>query len=203
MNTCLSPLSEFKTLQRQLGASDRLDCWFQEQPFLVHCNLRGDPQNLDFLQEVKKQLGVELPLLPNTVSSAGRWRGCWLSPDEWLLLGSGRSKPFEALVSELSAMHHSLVDLSGGQTVIRIGGSAWRDVLGSACTLDLHPRAFEASRCAQTVLAHINVLLIHVDDDERGEALDIVVRRSFSDHLLHWLIDAAKEVGFELHQPGA
>ena len=106
-------------------------------------------------------------------------------------------------MSELSAMHHSLVDLSGGQTVIRIGGPAWRDVLGSACTLDLHPRAFEASRCAQTVLAHINVLLIHVDDDERGEALDIVVRRSFSDHLLHWLIDAAKEVGFELHQPGA
>jgi sarcosine oxidase gamma subunit len=45
--------------------------------------------------------------------------------------------------------------------------------------------------------------MIHVHDDERGEALDIVVRRSFADHLLHWLIDAATEVGFELHRPGA
>ncbi|MBT7181539.1 MAG: sarcosine oxidase subunit gamma [Acidiferrobacteraceae bacterium] len=201
MTTQHSPLSEFKTPQRQLGASNRLDCWLEEQAFLAHFNLRGDPQNSDFLQAVKKQLGIELPLLPNTVSFGGKWRGCWLGPDEWLLLGPGRSKPFEALVSDLSAIHHSLVDLSGGQTVIRIGGPAWRDVLGSACTLDLHPRAFEAGRCAQTVLAHSNVLLIYVHDDERGEALDIVVRRSFADHLLSWLTDAATEVGFELHRP--
>ncbi|MGE4635777.1 MAG: sarcosine oxidase subunit gamma family protein [Arenicellales bacterium] len=203
MTTRFSPLSEIATPQRQLGASDRLDCWFQEQPFLAHFNLRGDPQNSDFLQAVNKQLGVELPLLPNTVGFAGKWRGCWLGPDEWLLLGPGRRKPPETLVTDLSAIHHSLVDLSGGQTVIRIGGPAWRDVLGSACFLDLHPRAFEAGRCAQTVLAHSNVLLIHVHDDERGEALDIVVRRSFADYLLRWLIDAAMEVGFELHRPGA
>lgn len=203
MTNRFSPLSEIATPQRQLGALDRLDCWFQEQPFLAHFNLRGDPQNSDFLQAVNKQLGVELPLLPNTVGFAGKWRGCWLGPDEWLLLGPGRRKPPETLVTDLSAIHHSLVDLSGGQTVIRIGGPAWRDVLGSACFLDLHPRAFEAGRCAQTVLAHSNVLLIHVHDDERGEALDIVVRRSLADYLLRWLIDAAMEVGFELHRPGA
>lgn len=198
-----SPLSEIKTPQRQLGVSDRSDCWFQEQPFLTHFNLRGDPLRLDFLQTVQEHFGVELPLLPNTVCVAGRWRGCWLGPDEWLLLGPEHSKSSEVFVSDLSTMHYSLVDLSGGQTVIRIGGPAWRDVLGSACTLDLHPRAFQASFCAQTVLAHSNVLLINVDADERGEAIDIVVRRSFADHLLHWLIDAAKEVGFELHRPCA
>ena len=201
MTSRFSPLSEIKTPQRQLGASDRLDCWFQEQAFRAHCNLRGDPQNSDFLQAVKEQLGFDLPLVPNTVSVAGRWRGCWLASDEWLLLGPGRSEPFETLVGDLSAMHHSLVDLSGGQTVIRIGGPAWRDVLGSACTLDLHPRVFEAGHCAQTVLTQSNVLMIHAHDDARGEALDIVVRRSFADDLLRWLIDAATEVGFELHRP--
>lgn len=201
MTSRCSPLSELKTPQRQLGASDRLDCWFQEQAFLAHFNLRGDPQNSDFLQTVKKHLGFDLPLLPNTVSVAGSWRGCWLAPDEWLLLAPGRSEPFETLVSDLSPVHHSLVDLSGGQTVIRIGGPAWRDVLGSACTLDLYPRVFEAGSCAQTVLTHSNVLMIHAHDDEHGEALDIVVRRSFADHLLRWLIDAATEAGFELHRP--
>ena len=202
MITQVSPLSEFMTPQRRLGASDRLDCWLEEQAFLAHFNLRGDPGRLNFLQAVNKQLGVELPLLPNTVSFAGKWRGCWLGPNEWLLLGPGRRNPSETPATDLCAIHHSLVDLSGGQTVIRIGGLAWRDVLGSGCFLDLHPRVFKTDHCAQTMLAHCNVLLIQVSDDERGEALDIVVRRSFADYLLRWLIDAALEVGVELHRPG-
>ncbi|MDP6290980.1 MAG: sarcosine oxidase subunit gamma family protein [Arenicellales bacterium] len=201
MNTRFSPLSEFTTPQQRFGASDRLDCWLEEQAFLAHFNLRGDPQHSDFLEVLDEQIGLRLPLVANTVSVSQQWRSCWLGPDEWLLLGPKSKELPETLMAGLNGMHYSLVDLSGGQTVIRIGGPAWRDVLGSACTLDLHPRAFEAGRCAQTVLAHSNVLLIHVDADERGEALDIVVRRSFADHLLRWLIDAAMEVGFELHRP--
>jgi len=99
--------------------------------------------------------------------------------------------------------HSAVVDLSGGQTIIRAGGHAWRDVLASACPLDLHPRAFKPRQCAQTVFAHTNVLLTSVsNDDGRGvRAVDIVVRRSFADHVCRWLIDAAAECGVEFEVP--
>ena len=51
------------------------------------------------------------------------------------------------------------------------------------------------------MIAHTNVLLMPVKDPDRGEALDIVVRRSFADHLARWLMDAAAEDGFELLAP--
>ena len=67
--------------------------------------------------------------------------------------------------------------------------------------VDLHPRVFGEGACTQTMIAHTNVLLIPVRDPDRDEALDIVVRRSFADHLTRWLMDAAAEGGYEFLSP--
>ena len=196
-----SPLAELETPIRSLGVGGAVSFWIQERPFRTHINLRGDASEARFLEIVATATGIVLPQDPNTCASSDRWHVSWLSPDEWLLMGPEDDAAVVVLVDQLESLHHALNEVSGGQTVFRVGGDAWREVLASACPFDLHPRVFGAGACGQTVVAHTNVVLIFVNDDPRGEALDIVVRRSFADHLARWLMDAAIEGGFEMLAP--
>lgn len=196
-----SPLAELETPIRSLGVGGAVSFWIQERPFGTHINLRGDASEARFVEAVATATGVVLPQDPNTCASSDRWHVSWLSPDEWLLMGPEDDAAVAVLVDQLESLHHALNEVSGGQTVFRVGGDAWREVLASACPFDLHPRVFGEGACGQTVVAHTNVVLIFVNDDPRGEALDIVVRRSFADHLARWLMDAAIEGGFEMLEP--
>ena len=198
-----SPLIEILQPISAPGVSGEIGFQMREIPFKTHLNLRGDPKDPKFLSCASSLLGVDLPLAPNGVVEGSGWQVCWLGPDEWLLIGLADQDVLVEFRNQLSQFHSAVVDLSGGQTIIRAGGHAWRDVLASACPLDLHPSVFKPRQCAQTVFAHTNVLLISVSDDDNHEvkALDIVVRRSFADHVGRWLIDAAAECGFEFELP--
>ena len=195
------PLIEIETPVLRPGTDGQTLFWMQEHAFCVHLNLRGDSSNPGFSEAVTAVTGIALPEHPNTCVSSERCRVAWLGPDEWLLISVHEDFGPAPLEDRLAPMHHALTDLSGGQTILRVGGENWRDVLASACPFDLHPRVFGEGACAQTVMAHTNVLLIPASDPGRGEALDIVVRRSFADHLARWLMDAAAEDGFELRAP--
>ncbi len=198
-----SPLIEILQPISAPGVSGEIGFQMREIPFKTHLNLRGDPKDPKFLSCASSLLGVDLPLAPNGVVENSGWQVCWLGPDEWLLIGLADQDVLVEFQNQLSQFHSAVVDLSGGQTILRVGGHAWRDVLASACPLDLHPSVFKPRQCAQTVFAHTNVLLISVSDDDNDEvkALDIVVRRSFADHVGRWLIDAAAECGFEFELP--
>lgn len=203
MSMTQSPLIEILQPISAPGVSGEIGFQMREIPFKTHLNLRGDPKDPKFLICASSLLGVDLPLAPNGVVESSGWQVCWLGPDEWLLIGLGDQDVLVKFRNQFSQFHSAVVDLSGGQTIIRAGGHAWRDVLASACPLDLHPSVFKPRQCAQTVFAHTNVLLISVSDEDNDEvkALDIVVRRSFADHVGRWLIDAAAECGFEFELP--
>jgi len=203
-----TPLAEIDRPTQSPGVDGRARLRIQELPFRLHINIRGDKDNADFLRSVERVSGLAWPIEPNTVSRNGETCVSWLGPDEWLLITATDASVEHDLIDALSGQHSSVVDLSGGQTVVRLSGAVWRDVLSSACPLDLHPRAFATNHCAQTVFAHTNVLLIRALNDleadasaEAGQAedaVDIVVRRSFSDHVVRWIMDASDEYGFEV-----
>ncbi len=164
-----------------------------ERPFLTHVNLRLDAADTKALAAVHRTLHLHLPLTPNT-TAAGAMLAIWLGPDEWLLLADRQeSGPLVAeLQAELTGHLASVVDISTGQTVIRLRGPSTRDVLARGCALDLDPAVFAPGACAQTLLARAQVLLLAVD---AAPTVDVIVRRSFAPYVAAWLEDAGSQHG--------
>jgi sarcosine oxidase subunit gamma len=201
VNGLRSPLEQVPTGQVWNGVGGDTGVWFQELPFRVHLNLRG-AASTGCTEALARISGAVLPLEPNTVSCGRRCLVHWLGPDEWLLIATPADTRLQAeLEAALAGSHYALTDLSGGQTLLRGGGPKLREVLASACTLDLHPRRFGPGQCAQTLVAHVGALLRVAAEVEDADVIDIVVRRSFADHLLRWLLDASAEVGCALREP--
>lgn len=175
----------------------RAEVVLKENAFQVHINLRGDPEDGNFLKTIEDSTGLALPLQPNTITRKHDLVIAWLGPNEWLLVATPESGQVikAQLESELSRVHFSLNDLSGGQTIISVSGARSLDVLAKGCTLDLHPRVFGPNQCAQSHLAKSLVLII--PRASNLSAYDVVVRRSFADYLWRWLVKAGSEFGID------
>lgn len=160
----------------------------REVPFLAQANLRVEPGSAEAFR-AEAALGVALPVVPNTTATARGRDVLWLGPDEWLVVGAkGTERELEALLREaIGAGFGSVVDVSAGRTTLELSGARAREVLASACPLDVHPRAFAAGCCAQTLLARAQIVL-----HRPGEAptFRILVRPSFAHYVAAWLLDA-------------
>ena len=170
--------------------SVRLDIW----PIAGHINLRG---GAEILPIVAQQLGQELPVHVNTMSF-GEHCVYWLGPDEWLILTNQSTTVslVQKLRGAISGVSASVTDVSGGQSVFRISGSAARNILSKGCTLDFSPNGgFAQGNCAQSSLAKTHVLLGCI---EEPDCFEIIVRRSFSDYLMLWLDRAGAEFGLQI-----
>ncbi len=163
-----------------------------EHAFLGHVIVRGSPSNKDLLNHCQNVLGLALPLENNTFVSNGDFTVLWYGPDEWLIIGAkGESASLVAkLRAGLGEVFSSVQDISGGNTVLEFAGTRARDLLQKGCPLDLHASVFTTGQCAQSVVAKTSATLYQIDD---APVYRMVVRRSFSDYLGHWLLDAAAE----------
>jgi sarcosine oxidase subunit gamma len=137
--------------------------------------------------------GIPLPLTANRVAATGSLRVVWLGPDEWLVVAESEAPDLlPRLERAVAGRRAALNDLSSSRAVIDLRGPGARDLLAAGCGLDLHPRAFAPGQCAQTLLAHVPVILDHLDDAPHYRLL---VRRSYARWLADWLIDAAEGLG--------
>lgn len=162
-----------------------------ESLFHGHLNLRGRPDNAAFMNAVSDVLGCKLPLDANTYTVTDELKIYWLGPDEWLIvtLPDQQAELETKLRAALSGIFSSINDVSSGQTIITISGSNARRLLEKGCTLDFHPCVFKVGDCAQTLLAKTGILISQTDDESSYE---VIVRRSFSDYLGLWLLDAVE-----------
>lgn len=164
----------------------------REHALLGHLILRGDASDAAFAGGVHKALGLELPGALSVVAD-GETSLQWLAPDEWLLIVAGGSE-FEVegrLREALAGQHISVVNVSGGQTLLELSGDKVRELLMKSTSYDVHPNNFPVGKAVGTVFAKSQLLIRHV-----GESTwQLVIRRSFADYFWLWLQDASAEYG--------
>jgi len=121
--------------------------------------------------------GVPLPLQPNRVAVMRAVRTLWLGPDEWLITAAeGAAPDLLSWIRRAAADRRGEVtDLSASRIVIEIAGREARTLLEKGCGLDLHPRAFTAGCCAQTLFAKLPVI---IDQINAAPSYRLFVRRS-------------------------
>jgi sarcosine oxidase, subunit gamma len=143
---------------------------------LTQVSLRLDPA-------LAARAPFALPTTPNTWTASDGREVLWLGPDEWLVVADPGAAPavVAALDGALDSLHHSVVDVSANRTIVELSGDGRADLLAHGCALDLHPRAWRAGMCAQTLLARVPVLL-----QERDAATRVFVRPSYAAHLAAW-----------------
>lgn len=108
------------------------------------------------------------------------------APGRYLIAADADDLPqrFEAALPSADA---AVTDLSHGRTILRLEGPAAASVLAQCVAIDLHPAAFPDNRCAQTMIHHIDVLIIR----RAEEAFDLWALRGFAEALAEWILDAA------------
>ncbi len=167
---------------------------------IAHVAARGDDEAIQ--AAFRDAVGVAAPLAPNTTDSAEQVTVLWLAPDRWLVASDRHGPPDleQALRQALdgAGLSAAVNDVTSGRTVVRVGGPRARDLLAKGCPLDLHPDAFAAGQCLQSLMGHLNVLLHAADDNGR---VDIYVARGFAVSLWEFLTERAAELGCEVLLP--
>lgn len=170
------------------GAGIRL----REKKLLGHLTLRGDGHDPAYAGAVHKATGLELPGALGLVSK-GECSLQWLGPDEWLLIVP-RGEEFAAeqqLREALGDLHHQVVNVSGGQTLLELSGPKVRELLMKSTSYDVHPNNFPVGKAVGTVFAKSQLVIRHTATD----TWELLVRRSFADYYWLWLQDASQEYG--------
>jgi sarcosine oxidase subunit gamma len=143
--------------------------------------------------EETRSNGVVLPLEPNTTIHETSVDVLWLGPDEWLLAaqsGAGSVTQITDDIRErLVGTHHALADVTAARAVIDLYGVHWAHFLAQGCSLDLDPTRWIPGTCAQTVLSKAPVLL----EALTHRIVRLYIRASFADHVVDWLMRAARD----------
>lgn len=185
-----SPLATAGAALAALPASVRA----AEVPFLTQLNLRLDPAGAA-ADPVAKVLGVPLPTAPCTSMRSGTYEMLWMGPDEWLVLApDGAADELRAaLVDAIGTdVHGAVTDVSAQRFAVSLSGRSAREVLAKGCSIDLHPSVAPSGRCVQTLLAQTGVVVV-VHDDTATDFL-LLVRSSFVQYFVDWLVDATAEL---------
>jgi len=164
----------------------------RDSGFFGQIDLRGDSADAAFMSAARQVLGLDLPTTANTTSTNGDRAALWLSPDEWLIVVpfATRAQTIDELKRAFAGQHVSITDVSANRIILELSGSKSREVLAKGCGLDLHPRAFKAGQCAQTVVARSQAVIWQTDETPTYRVL---VRPSFAAYLTDFFIDAMKE----------
>lgn len=165
-------------------------------------NVQGDPARLEFTDGVRRFFGVALPQAPNTTAASDALTALWLGPRSWLLV-AGSASPLVDLAAKrdaLNAQGGALFDLSASRVAWTVSGPHAATVLATSCPLDFRPRAFVAGACAQSVLGHINAVIVKRDETA---TFTVMVARSFARDLWHVLSLSAARHGYDVAPPTA
>lgn len=166
--------------------------FLKEKAMLGHLTLRCNSSSKKQMKVVEQIMGAALPVKPLTSVKTSENVMLWISPDEWLMLVPGlEAFNIETQFRENMPGHYSLVNSSGGSTVIELSGEHAVDVLKKSTAIDFHSLEFPVGKVVSTVFAKSTATIRRIEE----QAFELVVRRSFADYIWCWLQDASREYG--------
>ena len=149
----------------------------------------------EFISAIGKNLSMLLPTEANTSTSGETLTAFWLSPDEWMLVSNetvnqntNNYKIEDNLINSISKTNLGAVtDVSDQFVMINIKGSKVFDLFATGSPFDFNQFKNKKGSVVQTILSHIDVIIHLTEINE----VNLLVRRSFSEHLYSWLNDSA------------
>ena len=165
--------------------------FMEEKTPILKLNLRGKINNKDFTSNVGKILGVILPVEVGSLVSKGYFSIITTGPNEWIIISNSKENndyQLENVLFEAISKNNlgAVTNISDQFTIFSLVGSNALEVLSksSPFNFDTLPNNFSA----QTLLNNIDITIVKKDN----ENIDLLVRRSFSNHLWCWLNDSAR-----------
>lgn len=163
---------------------------------IMKLNLRG--KSRDFLSTIGKNINMILPIEANTSSSSDKYTSMWLSPDEWMIIsnniidkGNNNYEIEELLFNKISKTNlGSVTDVSDQFVLINLEGESVFDILSSGCAFNFNEFMQKKGAVTQTLLAQVDIIIHHKEINN----INLFVRRSFSEHLMSWINDAASRL---------
>ena len=163
---------------------------------IMKLNLRG--KSREFLSIIGKNINMILPVEANTSSSSDKYTSMWLSPDEWMIISNNlidkeiNSYEIENLLfNKISKTNLGAVtDVSDQFVLINLIGEKVFDLLSTGCPFNFNKFKTKKGAVAQTLLAQVDVIIHHKELNN----INLFVRRSFSEHLMSWIHDAASRL---------
>ena len=190
-----TPLHYLRGAQR--GASDGSPgLTVVEAALCRHLSIRGRAESPGFADAIRSVTGLTLPTSPLSCQSSANAHIFWQGPSEWMLVMNQQdSETIESdLRKALAGEQAAVVDVSGGQTLLTLSGPALAEVLQKSSPYDFHSSNFLPGKCVQTTFGKAGALVAQLED----HSVTLLVRRSFSDYIGKWLLDAAAEYGVQI-----
>ena len=164
-----------------------------ENKSIQKINLRGNPSNKDFTSKVGKILGIILPLEVGSIAFKEEISIICTGPNEWLIISNntvkenGNSFELENILYENVSKKDlgAVTNVTDQFTVFSLKGSNIYEVLSKSSPLNFDTLLDNSS--AQTLLNNIDITIFK----KNNESIDLLVRRSFSEHLWDWIKDSA------------
>ena len=108
-----------------------------------------------------------------------------VAPGRFMIAGDANdlAARFEGALSVGDA---TVANISHGRAILLLEGETAANLLQSCVQIDLDPNVFRPGRVAQTMIHHIDVLIVR----QTETSFQLWVLRSFAQSLAEWLLDA-------------
>ena len=183
-NPSMVNISRIHPLENRIFAANTV--LIKPSPALTRISLRA---GADEIASINQVLGIDLPVVPKTLSSKNKRTALWIGPDEWLIIDEAESE-LNQIPNLLDDILCSAVDISHRNTAIIVNGARAATVLNSGCPQNLGIEEFPSGSCSRTILGKSEIILWRISCDE----FHVECWRSFSDYVWKFLVDAAKTV---------
>ena len=156
-------------------------------------NLRGNPNNKDFTSKVGKILGIILPLEVGKIAIKEEISIICTGPNEWLIVSNNSVEENESSFELENILYENIskkdlgavTNVTDQFTIFSLKGSNIYEILSKSSPLNFDTLLDNSS--AQTLLNNIDITIVK----KNNENMDLLVRRSFSEHLWDWIKDSA------------